>query len=68
MAFSDMGEIEHALAIGVVTMHTKIKGRVKVWDEKGKYTTKIVETTPGRMLLGQLLRTRRRCPTRPPTS
>src|SRR5215211_5024138 len=30
MAFSDMGEIEHALANGVVTMHTKIKGRVKV--------------------------------------
>ena len=55
MAFSDMGEIEHALASGVVTMHTKIKGRVKVWDDKGKYTTKIVETTPGRMLLGQLL-------------
>ena len=36
MAFSDMGEIEHALANGVVTMHTKIKGRVKVWDAKGK--------------------------------
>jgi len=55
MAFSDMGEIEHALATGVVTMHTKIKGRVKVWDAKGKSTTKIVETTPGRMMLGQLL-------------
>src|SRR3569833_1092445 len=55
MAFSDMGEIEHALASGVVTMHTKVKGRVKVWDDKGKYTTKIVETTPGRLMLGQLL-------------
>ncbi|MEQ1901793.1 MAG: DNA-directed RNA polymerase subunit beta' [Devosia sp.] len=55
MAFSDMGEIEHALANGVVTMHTKIKGRVKVWDAKGNFTTKIVETTPGRMLIGQLL-------------
>jgi DNA-directed RNA polymerase subunit beta' len=55
MAFSDMGEIEHALANGIVTMHTKIKGRVKVWDDKGKFTTKIVETTPGRMMLGQLL-------------
>src|SRR5690348_16905984 len=55
MAFSDMGEIEHALASGAVTMHSKIKGRVKVWDDKGKYTTKIVETTPGRMMLGQLL-------------
>ncbi|HVY41685.1 MAG TPA: DNA-directed RNA polymerase subunit beta' [Hyphomicrobiaceae bacterium] len=55
MAFSDMGEIEHALANGVVTMHTKIKGRVKVWDDKGRFTTKIVETTPGRMMIGQLL-------------
>ena len=55
-AFADMGEIEHALANGVVTMHTKIKGRVKVWDEKGKSTTKIVETTPGRMMLGSCSR------------
>src|SRR6201747_1152670 len=52
MAFSDMGELEHALAHGVVTMPTKIKGRVKVWDAKGNFTRKIVETTPGRMLLG----------------
>ena len=62
MAFSDMGEIEHALANGVVTMHTKIKGRVKVWDDKGEYTTKIVETTPGRMMLGQLLPHRKAVP------
>ncbi|HVX74088.1 MAG TPA: DNA-directed RNA polymerase subunit beta' [Devosia sp.] len=62
MAFSDMGEIEHALASGVVTMHTKIKGRVKVWDDKGEYTTKIVETTPGRMMLGQLLPHRKAVP------
>ncbi|HWV01399.1 MAG TPA: DNA-directed RNA polymerase subunit beta' [Devosia sp.] len=62
MAFSDMGEIEHALANGVVTMHTKVKGRVKVWDDKGNYTTKIVETTPGRMLLGQLLPHQRAVP------
>ena len=55
MAFSDMGELEHALADGVITMHTKIKGRVKVYDEKGRVTTKIVETTPGRMVIGQLL-------------
>jgi DNA-directed RNA polymerase subunit beta' len=55
MAFSDLGEIEHALAAGVVTMHTKVKGRVKVYDAEGNMTTKIVETTPGRMLIGQLL-------------
>jgi len=55
MAFSDMGEIEHALASGVITMHTKIKGRVDVYDAEGKRTTEVVETTPGRMILGKLL-------------
>jgi len=55
MAFSDMGELEHALAAGVVTMHTKIKGRVDVYDENGNHSTEIVETTPGRMMIGKLL-------------
>ena len=55
MAFCDMGEIEHALQTGVITMHTKIKGRVHTFDEKGNYVTKIVETTPGRMIIGRLL-------------
>jgi DNA-directed RNA polymerase subunit beta' len=55
MAFSDMGELEHALASGIVTMHTKIKGRVDVYDENGKHSTEIVETTPGRMMIGKLL-------------
>ncbi len=55
MAFSDMGELEHALSRGIVTMHTKIKGRVDVYDAAGNRTTEIVETTPGRMLLGKLL-------------
>jgi DNA-directed RNA polymerase subunit beta' len=55
MAFSDLGEIEHALQTGVVTMHTKIKGRVKSMGLDGELYSQIVETTPGRMLLGQLL-------------
>jgi DNA-directed RNA polymerase subunit beta' len=55
MAFSDMGELEHALSTGVVTMHTKIKGRVDVYDAEGNRTTELVETTPGRMILGKLL-------------
>jgi len=62
MAFADMGEIEHALQTGSVTMHTKIKGRVKVYDEAGVATTKIVETTPGRMMIGQLLPKHRAVP------
>jgi DNA-directed RNA polymerase subunit beta' len=55
MAFSSYAELEHALDNKVVTLHTKIKGRVPAWDENGNETTEIVETTPGRMLIGQIL-------------
>ncbi|MCW5714019.1 MAG: DNA-directed RNA polymerase subunit beta' [Bauldia sp.] len=55
MAFSDIGELEHALAAKAITMHSKIKGRFKTIDKEGKPTSKIYETTPGRMLLGNLL-------------
>src|SRR5450432_2305307 len=55
MAFSDMGEIEHAIAARAVTLHARIKGRGWTFDEKGKRASKIFETTPGRMILGQLL-------------
>ncbi len=55
MAFAKLGEIEHALAAGVITVHTKIKGRYKTVDAEGNQVTKIYETTPGRMMLGDLL-------------
>ncbi len=55
MAFSDIGELEHALAAKVITVHTKIRGRYKSVDADGDPTSKIFETTPGRMLLGNLL-------------
>ena len=55
MAFSDIGELEHALASGAVTMHTKIRGRVRGYDAEGNKIREIVETTPGRMMLGRLL-------------
>ena len=50
-----MGEIEHALAAKAVTLHAKIKGRAWTYDEKGNRVSKIFDTTPGRLLLGQLL-------------
>ncbi len=53
--FADMGEVEHALFNKAVTLHTKIKGRFVSVDEEGKTVSKIFETTPGRMMLGQLL-------------
>ncbi len=39
MAFGSYAELEHALDNKIVTLHTKIKGRVKTWDENGKQTT-----------------------------
>src|SRR5260370_36809618 len=54
MAFSDMGEIAHALASKAVTLHAKIKGRAWAFDAEGKRVLKSFDTTPGRMILGQL--------------
>jgi DNA-directed RNA polymerase subunit beta' len=55
MAFSSVPEIQHALDTGVITLHTKIQGRFEMADAKGKLESAIYETTPGRMLLGELL-------------
>ena len=54
-AYSSMAELDHALAAGVITLATKIKGRVKEVGPEGKMISKIVETTPGRMKIGELL-------------
>ncbi|MGA2042307.1 MAG: DNA-directed RNA polymerase subunit beta' [Roseiarcus sp.] len=55
MAFADMGEIEHALAAKAVTLHAKIKGRAWTFDADGNRVAKLFDTTPGRMILGQLV-------------
>ncbi len=55
MAFSDMGELHHALESKAVTLHTKIRSRFKTVDADGKPVSKIFETTPGRMIIGELL-------------
>ena len=55
MAFGDMGELQHALDNKVVTLHTKIKGRVKSVDADGNVVTKIYDTTPGRLIIGETL-------------
>jgi DNA-directed RNA polymerase subunit beta' len=55
MAFSDMGEIEHAIFAKSITLHSKIKGRAWSYDADGRRVSKMFETTPGRMILGQLL-------------
>ena len=54
-AFGSVAEIEHALAAGVVSLHAKIKARYKQLDADGKEVTKVFDTTPGRMKIGELL-------------
>ena len=55
MMFGDMGEIEHALAAGAVSLHAKVKARYHTVDAEGKPIRVIVETTPGRMMLSEVL-------------
>lgn len=62
MALADQGEIEHAIASKAITLHTKIKGRAWTYDENGKRVRKIFDTTPGRLILGQLLPKNRKIP------
>ncbi len=55
MIFRGAGEIMHALENNVVSLHAKIKCRYHGVDEEGARKTEIVESTPGRMLLSELL-------------
>ncbi|MEX0921329.1 MAG: DNA-directed RNA polymerase subunit beta' [Rhodovibrionaceae bacterium] len=62
MVFGDMGEIEHALVAGAISLHTKIKARYHTVDSEGNPETVVIETTPGRMHLAQLLPRSRHVP------
>ncbi len=53
--FVNVGEIEQALAARVVSLHSKIKARLHTVDEQGERVVKVVVTTPGRMLLSEIL-------------
>jgi len=67
--YSEIGEIEHALHNRSLSMHAKIKVRLEIYEdrvnaggvngEKSQETilpvTRVVETTPGRILLAQIL-------------
>ncbi len=55
MVFGSLAEIEHALEQGVVSLHSKIRARYRQTDENGKPESIVVDTTPGRMLIGDLL-------------
>ena len=55
MLLGEMSEVHAALNAKAVTLHTKVTSRVPQTDEAGKSYLKRVETTPGRMLLGETL-------------
>ncbi|GLI23126.1 MULTISPECIES: DNA-directed RNA polymerase subunit beta' [Xanthobacter] len=55
MMFANMAEIDHALNAKAITLATKIKGRYIGIGPDGKQYSKIYETTPGRMKIGELL-------------
>ena len=48
-------EVHHALAARTISLHAKVKGRVRQIDADGNEHYEVVETTPGRMLLGEML-------------
>ena len=54
-ALGTIGEIEHALEAKAVNLHSKIKARLNTVDANGKLIQQIVVTTPGRMLIAQIL-------------
>ncbi|SCY80437.1 DNA-directed RNA polymerase subunit beta' [Paracoccus tibetensis] len=55
MAFTNVEEVEHALAAGEVHLHAKVQARIKQIDENGNEVMVRFETTPGRVRLGALL-------------
>src|SRR5881394_4047694 len=53
--YSEIGELEHALHSRALSMHAKVKVRLEAYDDKGELASRVVETTPGRILLAQIL-------------
>ena len=53
--YCDMAEVDHALHEKSVTLHAKIKYRWEGVDDKGNSYQKWYETTPGRVILGNVL-------------
>ena len=55
MIFSSIEELTIALDQGVVSLHTKIKCRYRTLDENFQPQTLTVATTPGRMMISEIL-------------
>jgi DNA-directed RNA polymerase subunit beta' len=54
-SFTSVGDIEQALAAKTVSLHTRIKARYHTVDADSHPIVRRVDTTPGRMLLSEIL-------------
>ncbi|MEC7616173.1 MAG: DNA-directed RNA polymerase subunit beta' [Pseudomonadota bacterium] len=61
MVFANIQEILLALGNGSVSLHAKVKARVATRDEEGNRVIEVIETTPGRAQLADLLPDNRNC-------
>ena len=55
MVFSNSSEVEQALQAGFVSLHSKIQVRISTVDQESNPLTKRIETTPGRVMLVEIL-------------
>ena len=55
MCFTDISEMHHALHAKAVTLHSKIRYRRKVKTVDGNEAFALVSSTPGRMIVSELL-------------
>src|SRR5207237_441312 len=55
MLFGAMADVEHAINQKSVTLHAKVKYRWEGLDENGVEVQRWYDTTPGRIILGQVL-------------
>ncbi|CAL7963721.1 RNA polymerase subunit beta' [Alphaproteobacteria bacterium] len=55
MVFSCLAEIEHAIHSGILGLQAKIKCRRAILDTEGNITQLVVSTTPGRVMVSELL-------------
>jgi DNA-directed RNA polymerase subunit beta' len=53
--FADLGELDAALDAGVITLHSKVKARFTEMNAEGQLVRKVIDTTPGRMKIANLL-------------
>ena len=53
--YKDINEIQQSLENKVTTVHAKMSVRIDLLNDKGELETKRIETTPGRMLIWNLI-------------